>query len=124
MKPKQRNALKILVVETANMNLGDNVIADNVYYLLNKALHGKRYDILRYSIFSRDPEQIRYVDAVVFAGGILKATTENFWLYIPELIRAAQEYQVPVLLSGIGVEAFYPDDERSIALKEALIFHV
>ncbi len=116
----QEKTLKILVVETANMNLGDNVIGDNVYYLLKRALRGKRYDILRYSISLRDPEQVRYVDAVVFAGGILKSTTEKFWLYITELIKTAQEYQVPVLLSGIGVEAFYPDDERSVNLKEAI----
>lgn len=108
------------MVYTANMNLGDTILADNDYHLLEKALGTKEYDILRYSIFSRDVGQVKYVDAIVFAGGILKVTNENFWLYMPELIREAQKYNVPVFLSAIGVEPFYSEDERSIELKAAL----
>lgn len=112
--------IKVLMVQTANMNLGDTILADNDYYLLRKAFFPRKCDILRYSISSRDVGQVKYVDAVVFAGGIIKSTNENFWLYIPELIREAQQHGVPVFLSAIGVEKFYPADERSIALKQAL----
>lgn len=112
--------LKILMVNTANMNLGDSVIADSNEYLLKKALFPRKVDIIPYNINSRDLEQFQYVDAVVFAGGIVKSTTEYLWLYVPEILDAAQKYNVPVLLNGIGVEAFHPDDEKSVNFKRAL----
>lgn len=112
--------LKILMVQTMNMNLGDTILADNDCFLMKKAMGLKNCDLLRYSISSRDFSQVKYVDAVVFAGGIIKCTNENFWLYMPEIIREAQKYDVPVFLSAIGVEKFYFDDERSVALKEAI----
>lgn len=112
--------LKILMVQTSNMNLGDTILADNDYYLLKKALHPKKCDILRYSISSRDVGQLKYVDAVVFAGGILKCTNEKFHIYIPEIINEANRLNIPVFLSAIGVEKFYEDNEGSVALKQAL----
>ena len=115
-----RKKLKILMVQTMNMNLGDSVLADNDCYLMKKAMGLRSCDLLRYSISSRDFSQVKYVDAVVFAGGIIKCTNENFWQYMPEIINEAQKYNVPVFLSAIGVEKFYPDDMRSVSLKKAL----
>ena len=115
-----RKKLKILMVQTMNMNLGDSVLADNDCYLMKKAMGMRNCDLLRYSISSRDFSQVKYVDAVVFAGGIIKCTNENFWQYMPEIINEAQKYNVPVFLSAIGVEKFYPDDMRSVSLKKAL----
>lgn len=115
-----KSPLKILMVETANMNLGDSILSDNDYFLIKKAVYPKKVTLLRYSISSRDIGQIKYVDAVIFAGGIIKSTNEKFWLYIPEIINEAQKYQVPVFLSAIGAEKFYPEDEKSCRLKEAL----
>lgn len=112
--------LKILMVQTMNMNLGDTILADNDCFLMKKAMGLRNCDLLRYSISSRDYSQVKYVDAVVFAGGIIKCTNEHFWLYMPEIIKEAQKYDVPVFLSAIGVEKFYPDDERSVLLKEVL----
>lgn len=112
--------IKILMVQTMNMNLGDSILADNDCYLMKKAMGIRQCDLLRYSISSRDFSQVKYVDAVVFAGGIIKCTNENFWQYMPEIINEAQKYNVPVFLSAIGVEKFYPDDERSVSLKNAL----
>lgn len=115
-----RKKLKILMVQTMNMNLGDSVLADNDCYLMKKAMGMRNCDLLRYSISSRDFSQVKYVDAVVFAGGIIKCTNENFWQYMPEIINEAQKYNVPVFLSAIGVEKFYPDDIRSVSLKNAI----
>ena len=111
---------KILLVQTANSNLGDSVIANNHEYLLRKMSGFSKIRVFNYSISSRDVGQIKYADAVVFAGGILKITNEKFHIYIPEIIRTAQEYNVPVFLSSIGVEQFYSEDERSRELKEAI----
>ncbi len=115
-----KDRVKILLVQTANMNFGDEVIGANNDFLLRKAIGSRPCDILHYSISSRDIGQLKYVDAVVFAGGILKATNEKFWIYIPELIQEAQKLGVPVFLNGIGVEPAIPGDERSEALKEAV----
>lgn len=115
-----RKKLKILMVQTMNMNLGDTVLADNDCFLMKKAMEKRPCDLLRYSISSRDFSQVKYVDAVVFAGGIIKCTNENFWLYMPEIIKEANKYSVPVFMSAIGVEKFHPDDPRSVALKNAL----
>lgn len=111
---------KILMVFTANMNLGDNVIGDCNEFLIRRAFFPGTCEIFPYSISTHDVEQVRYVDAVVFAGGILKTTSEKFWQYIPELLEAAERYDVPVMLNGIGVEAFHGEDERSVRLREAL----
>ncbi len=115
-----RKKLKILMVQTMNMNLGDTILADNDCYLMKKAMGNRPCDLLRYSISSRDYSQVKFVDAVVFAGGIIKCTNEKFWQYMPEIINEAQKYNVPVFLSAIGVEKFYPDNEKSVALKEAI----
>ena len=85
-KKESRRALKILMVMTANLNLGDSVLSENDYYLIQKALRGRKAHIFKYGISTRDISQVRYVDAVIFAGGILKTFNEKFWLYIPEII--------------------------------------
>ena len=41
--------VKILLVQTMNMNLGDSVLADNDAFLLHKAMRFRPHVILRYS---------------------------------------------------------------------------
>ena len=120
MTETMNNPVKILLVQTIKLNLGDSVLSDCDAYLLQKCFGKREYKIFRYSISSRDIGQVRYVDAVIFAGGIFKVSNEKFWLYIPELLREADRLGVPVFFSAIGVEAYYPDDERSVELREAL----
>lgn len=121
MSKNERKHLKILLVQTANGNLGDEVLADNSEYLLRKALRSGKHEILRYNIASRDISQVKYVDAVIFAGGgILKTVLENYWIYVPELIKEAQKFNVPVFLNSVGIEKFIPGSERSAAMKEAI----
>lgn len=108
------------MVMTANQNLGDSVLSDNDYHLIQKALGGRNAQIFRYGISTRDISQIRYADAVIFAGGILKTFNEKFWLYIPEIIEEANSEGVPVFLSAIGVEPINPEEPRSRRLIAAL----
>ena len=112
--------VKILLVQTTNMNFGDTVIGDNNEFLLHKAMGKHPHDVIRYSISSRDIGQLKYVDAVVFAGGIIKATNEKFWIYIPEILDEAERLNIPVFLSGIGVEQFIPENEAREAFKRTL----
>ena len=115
-----RKTLKILMVMTANLNLGDSVLSENDYYLIQKALGGRKAHIFKYGISTRDISQVRYVDAVIFAGGILKTFNEKFWLYIPEIIEEANSCNVPVFMSAIGAEPIDPEDPRSARLIAAL----
>ena len=119
-KKDSRRALKILMVMTANLNLGDSVLSENDYYLIQKALGGRKAHIFKYGISTRDISQVRYVDAVIFAGGILKTFNEKFWLYIPEIIEEANSCNVPVFMSAIGAEPIDPEDPRSARLIAAL----
>ena len=112
--------IKILLVQTANSNLGDNVIADNHTYLIRKISGYRNVKIFNYNIASRDVGQIKYVDAVIFAGGILKITNEMFYEYIPEVIETADQNNIPVYISNIGVEKFYEDDEKSRRMRAAV----
>lgn len=114
--------VKVLLVSTTNMNLGDTVIADNNQYLITQAMkHFHRpCEIFCYNIATRDLAQIAYCDVVVFAGGILKVTNEKFCLYIPEIIREADAHNIPVFLNGIGVEQFYADNPDSTEMRDAL----
>ena len=115
----KKRKLRVLLVETANTNLGDNVIADNHCKLIRYAVFPQKAEIFRYNIGSRDVEQIRYVDAVIFAGAIIKTETEKLWLYVPEILDSAQRYGVPVFLSCIGAEP--PEaDERGQNLIRAM----
>jgi polysaccharide pyruvyl transferase WcaK-like protein len=116
--------MKILLVQITNKNFGDSVIADNTRYLINKiAAHRlfHKYEILDYAINTEDLEQVKYVDAIVFAGGgLIKFRQEKLYRLVSELITEAQKYNVPVFLNAVGVEGYDENDERCLMLKEAL----
>lgn len=117
-----KKPVKILLVATTNMNLGDTVIADNNRYLIERIMKALRRpcEVFCYNIASRDLAQIAYCDAVAFAGGILKVTNEKFFVYIPEILRMANSCGVPAFLNGISVEQYYADNPASQELRDAL----
>ena len=113
----------ILLVQLANRNLGDLVIADNTCKMLEKATRKGRYsyNILRTHIKNLDTCQIEYADAVVFSGGgLVKFMAETFYELLWEFISKAQECNVPVFLNAVGVEGYDDKDERCQLLKKAL----
>ena len=115
--------IKIILVCLSNNNLGDTVIADSTEYLINKALGIKRnkFEIFRYSIFSNDIAQIKYADAVIFAGGgLIKYQVENFFTSIIEILNEAQKHNIPVFFNSVGVENYDDTDERCLSLKQAV----
>ena len=114
-----KRKLRFLMVETANTNLGDNVIADTNCKLLRYAMFPRSFELFHYNVDSHDVEQIRYVDAVIFCAGILKSTNEKLWFNIPEIMHVAQRYGVPVFMSGIGAEPI-ENNEKGLGLKEAV----
>lgn len=120
----KKTTIKILLVQITNKNFGDSVIGDNARYLLKKSfpLSGKgTYDILDYSIGIEDIGQVKYVDAVVFAGGgLIKFRQEQLYRQVSDIICEAQRYDVPVFLNSVGVEGFDAQDERCMQIKNAI----
>lgn len=126
MKPEwlHRKKIKILLVQITNKNFGDSVIADNTRFLLKKATKyawWKKYEILDYAINTEDLAQIRYVDAIVFAGGgLIKFRQENLYRQVSQIIMEAQKHEVPVFLNCVGVEGYDEQDPRCLQLVEAI----
>lgn len=124
MKMQKKQKIKILLVQITNKNFGDSVIADNTRYLIKRAFprwKKDQYDILDYAINTEDLVQVRYVDAVIFAGGgLVKFRQENLYRQVSELIMEAQKYEVPVCLNAVGVEGYDPQDPRCVMLQNAL----
>ncbi len=119
-----KQKIKILLVQIANKNFGDSVIADNTRFLLNRAFRSvpwKKFEIFDYAIGTEDLAQIQYVDAIVFAGGgLIKFRQENLYRQVSEIIMEAQRYAVPVFLNSVGVEGYDEKDERCLQLVEAI----
>ena len=123
-KKKNRRKLNILLIEIVNRNLGDNVIADNTEYILMNILPSyikEEYTVYRYNIYSEDYELLRKADLLVFAGGgLIKYKQEFFYHYTSEILRVADEEQIPVFFNCVGVEGYDEEDERCQELKENL----
>ncbi len=116
--------MKIVLVQIINRNLGDGVISDCTKFLLQKIVERKKvktYSIIPYNIYSEDFAILEKADALVFAGGgIIKYKYEKFYQYIFDIIRVAEENNIPVFFNGVGVEDFDASDERCLMLKQAL----
>lgn len=116
--------IKIFLIEIVNRNLGDNVIADNVEYILKKALPQRikePYIVYRYNIYSEDYDLLRRADLLIFAGGgLIKYKQESFYYYTSQILYMAEEQQIPVFFNCVGVEGYDEEDERCRQLQEAL----
>lgn len=123
-KSDNKRKTKIFLVQICNRNYGDAVITDNTKFLIKKSLpfyKKESYDILDYNILLNDTEQIKYADAVIFAGGgIIKCRNEMFDKYIVDILKETDKYGIPTFFNAVGVEGFDPSDERCLALKDAL----
>jgi polysaccharide pyruvyl transferase WcaK-like protein len=65
--------------------------------------------------------QIRGVDALVFSGGgFIKFQTQGLNYLDEQVIKLAQHFNIPVMMSAVGVEHFDEDDVRCRRLKKAL----
>lgn len=123
-KKETLRRITILLVEIVNRNLGDNVIADNAEYLLLKVLPQhirQEYIVFRYNIYSEDYALLRRADLIIFAGGgLIKYKQESFYHYTSEILRVAEEQQIPVYFNCVGVEGYEEEDERCQQLKNSL----
>lgn len=120
----KKKSLRIIIVQIINRNLGDGVIADCAEFLIKKAIPWKYrndYIIYPYNIYSEDYDLLKHADLIIFAGGgIIKYKYEKFHIYVTNILKEAQTYNIPVLLNGVGVEDYNDEDERCRNLKDAL----
>ena len=122
--PSMRSKINILLVEIIDRNLGDTVIAENVYYLLQRALprsSRERYVIHHYNIASEDSAMLSAADLIIFdGGGVLKFKQEKYYYYVSQILECAQKNNIPVYFCGVGVESYDESDNRCQALKKSL----
>lgn len=114
---------KLALVEVLNRNMGDAVIADCTERLLRGKIskRGLPVNVIRYDIASGDFGLLEEADGILFAGGgILKFRQEEFDRRIVEIVRFADERQIPVFFNAVGVEGYDEADERCQALKAVL----
>jgi len=118
------NQLKIVLAEYINRNLGDTIIGECAKFLVEDALcrlKVKNYQICEYNMYYQDEAFIKNADVIVFAGGgLVKYKRERFWEFIPEILKVAEENNIPVFMNAVGVEGYDDSDARCQVLKEAL----
>jgi len=121
---KNHKKIKILLVQITNRNLGDTVIADNARELIKSAFLVKQREdvvIIDYPISCKDLEVLKFVDAIVFAGGgLIKFRNEQHYNHTIAITSKADELNIPVFFNAVGVEGYDESDERCAALKRAI----
>ncbi len=116
--------IKILLVQITNRNLGDTVIADNTRELIKSSfpfMQRNNVVIIDYPISCKDLEVLKFVDAIVFAGGgLIKFRNEQHYNHTIAITNKADELKIPVFFNAVGVEGYDEADERCLALKNAI----
>lgn len=111
-------------MEIVNRNLGDSVIADNAAYLIKESIPliaKKHCELRHYNYRSMDYELIKSADLIIFCGGgIIKYKQEEFHIYMPEILKCAEKYKIPVYFNGVGIEGYEANDKRCQHYKRAL----
>lgn len=88
----------------------------------------RRYNIsfifniyLRYATYWYFKKELRSVDLVILTGGgIIKYKAQEFWIFVPAIIKAVEKLKKRVILNSVGVEGYDINDSRCRALKNAL----
>lgn len=134
--------LRILLLTNRDSdNVGDQIIEATVISIVKGVMKNLGFAADDFSISSRaagiiskrymktkDPEllapardAISKADLLIFGGApLFNYAYQNFYLRTIYTLELAQEYDVPVLFSSIGVEKFEAENKKSRALKKAL----
>lgn len=131
----------LLLTNRDSDNIGDQIIEQSVISLLKAVMKNLDVEPDDYSISSRAAgiitkkymktrdeslladarKEISAADVIVFGGApLFNYRYQNFYLRTIRTLELAQEYDVPVLFSSIGVEPFDAGNAKSRQLKEAL----
>ncbi|MCL1891109.1 MAG: polysaccharide pyruvyl transferase family protein [Coriobacteriia bacterium] len=114
----------LLLTYKSSDNLGDQIIEACIHSLLKLVFED--LGVADFYIDSQDieaflPESAAEYQMIVFGGGgIIKFEYEEFHKYVPAVVAVADENEVPVLFSSVGVEGFNANSARCQRLKESL----
>ena len=116
--------MKILIVSFIDDNFGDNLIKICFEALLKVALenHGiKEYEITQMSLKKIDRDLVKDSDFIFFAGGGLFGLSYlNFFDYINEIALIAEEGEIPVIFSSLGINNMDATEDAEQLLKNIL----
>lgn len=82
-----------------------------------------KYEYLMWwlKINKRFKEQLKDVDAIVFAGGgFLKFRTQGLNYYVEQIVKIAEKNNIPIMMNGVGIEGYDEKDIRCQRLKKAI----
>lgn len=114
-------ATVISLIKAGMENLG---LSEDEYTITSRAasiVSRKYMDTGNPSFLKTARKAISQADVVIFGGApLFNYKYQRFYLRTIKTLELAQEYNVPVLFSSIGVESFDPENAKSVQLKEAL----
>lgn len=118
--------MKILIVSCVDDNFGDNLIRICFEKILRTVLTNLRVDLssvelAKMSLKAIDSDMICSSDMIVFAGGgLFGINYMHYYDYMEEITRIADEHNVPVVLSSMGVNNMGATPENEHLLSEML----
>lgn len=117
--------IKILLLTYKDCdNVGDQIIEATVRPLIKVVLADlkcENYDLDSKDIEAVSFDQVSEYHLVIFGGGgIIKYKYQKFYTHVSAVINAAQQCDIPVLLSSVGIEDYDDKDYRCQVLREAL----
>lgn len=116
--------MKILIISFVDDNFGDNLIRicfESLLkvVLLNHGLTEADYSISRMNLKSIEKDSVIYSDIIFFAGGGLFGLSYlNFFDYLKQIMDIAEEQNIPVIFSSIGMNNMDADAEGEKVLTD------
>lgn len=115
----EATVISLIRAATANMGIADEdvVINSRAAGIISKKYMSTKDE----SLLASARESMEQADLVIFGGApLFNYAYQNFYLRTIRTIELAQEYNVPVLFSSIGVEPYSATNPKSQELKKAL----
>ncbi len=116
--------MKVLIISYVDDNFGDNLIRicfENLLKVVFKNLNIDSYEISRMNLKNIDHSLICQADIIFFAGGGLFGLSYlNFFDYLNEIITIADQNQIPVVFSSIGINNMDATPETENVLRNIL----
>lgn len=116
--------MKILIISFVDDNFGDNLIRicfESLLkvVLLNHGLTEADYSISRMNLKSIEKESVIHSDLIFFAGGgLFRLSYLNFFDYLKQIMEIAEERDIPVIFSSIGMNNMDADEEGEKTLED------
>ena len=118
--------MKILVVGFYDDNFGDMLIRQSFVQLMmvamkNLGMGAENYEIEQMHLKRIDEAKVRCADLICFAGGGLFGLSYlNFYEFLKQILDMAEEENIPVLFSSMGINNMDATEENEEKLRQLL----